>query len=94
MTLIIVEAIRAVGEPMSLLGKLIMDIEKLMKSFNSCNTQRIGRDRNEAAHIFAKFALHVDDLCVWWDSFPAYISQAIGLINICKVHLNEVFLFY
>lgn len=76
-SLLMVNEIKAGGESMAPQENLITKIRELMKMFNSCTIQHIGREGNEVAHKLAKFSWQVDDLCVWWESFPSCISEVI-----------------
>lgn len=76
-SLLIINEIKDVGDSISLQGNLIIKIKELMRKFESCNIQHTGRDRNEVAHKLAKHAWHVNDRCIWWDSFQNCISQII-----------------
>lgn len=77
-SLLIVDELKAEGESMSLQWNLVTKIKELMKALKSCKIQHIGHLGNEAAYRLARYAWHVDGLCLWWESFPAHISQLIS----------------
>lgn len=62
---------------LAFLGNIITEIKDLMKRFRICTVQHIGRNGTEATHRLVRHAWHVDDILVWWNSFPGCISQII-----------------
>lgn len=48
-----------------------------MNLFIDCKIQYIGRLRNEFAHKLVRYAWHVNDVIIWWDSVPDFILPVI-----------------
>lgn len=61
----------------SLHENLVMEIKQLMQRFPHCFIQHNACLGNGAAHGMAKFAWNIDDLIIWWDSYPNCIAQVI-----------------
>ncbi|CAI9757855.1 unnamed protein product [Fraxinus pennsylvanica] len=65
----------------SSLGVLYQEVKIFATHFVNCNYSHIYRECNMVAHKLARHAQWVDDICVWLDSIPDCISQAIWLDN-------------
>ncbi|XP_042974648.1 uncharacterized protein LOC122306281 [Carya illinoinensis] len=76
-SLILVQELQESEPSMSMVGNVIKDTKKLKNCFQSCEVRHVGRICNEAAHRLARFAWNVNDISLWWESFPNVIAQVL-----------------
>lgn len=76
-SLMMVQAIQGKKESIAMLSNLTKGIQELMKRFPKCHIQHVGRLGNNAAHKLARNAWNVEDINVWWESYPDFLSQII-----------------
>ncbi|CAI9775939.1 unnamed protein product [Fraxinus pennsylvanica] len=77
----VIEALQTDSMLNSFLGVLYQEVKIFDTHFVNCNYSHIYRECNMVAHKLARHAQWVDDICVWLDSIPNCISQAIWLDN-------------
>ncbi|KAF5468867.1 hypothetical protein F2P56_012979 [Juglans regia] len=77
--LLVVEALEQNTMDGSLLGLLYWEIKSLSSCFVDCSYVYVPREGNRAAHTLAQYAKNVDDIAMWWDCIPDFISQVIWL---------------
>ncbi|KAF5444910.1 hypothetical protein F2P56_034002 [Juglans regia] len=65
------------SDPM--LDPLLCEIRKLLRVFVECKFQHIYRESNRVAHILARYAWNVENISMWNDCYPDFISQVIWL---------------
>ncbi|XP_042962515.1 uncharacterized protein LOC122296787 [Carya illinoinensis] len=75
--LLVIEELKKEGRSSTLWSSLIQEIKTLLSTLPNWSIQHRGRESNGVAHALAKFAWHLDDIALWWDSIPESISQAI-----------------
>ncbi|CAI9756749.1 unnamed protein product [Fraxinus pennsylvanica] len=78
---LVVEALQIERMLNSSLGVLYQEVKHLATQFVNCKYSHIYRECNMVAHKLARHAKLVDDICVWLDSIPDCVSQAIWLDN-------------
>ncbi|KAG2667144.1 hypothetical protein I3760_15G097700 [Carya illinoinensis] len=52
-------------------------IRRLLQRFPKVSIKHRGRMANAVAHCLARHSWHIDDLVIWWHSFPEFASQVI-----------------
>lgn len=80
-SLLSVKEIQEKESSRSMMYNIIKDVKKLMRKFPNCSIQHVRRICNGAAHRLARFAWNVEDIIVWWESFPDFIHQVIWTDN-------------
>lgn len=83
--LLLIKELHGTGPSYSMLGSLIAKTRNLQGLFNDCIFQHDHRESNGVAQKLARYAWSVDNIVMWWESFPDFIVQATSLIKICKV---------
>ncbi|XP_042950087.1 uncharacterized protein LOC122282202 [Carya illinoinensis] len=65
---------------------ILQDIRRLMVGFQEVKVVHVNRLGNLVAHCLARHAWLIDDICMWWDYCPSFVSQALWLdkLAICK----------
>ncbi|XP_042939414.1 uncharacterized protein LOC122274444 [Carya illinoinensis] len=76
-SLMLVEELNNSSESRSAWGNLVHEVKELIKRIPRYSVQHKGRMANEAAYNLARYAKHLEDLIVWWDSFSECISKII-----------------
>ncbi|KAG2717700.1 hypothetical protein I3760_03G188300 [Carya illinoinensis] len=76
-SLVMVTQLQQEDESWSVLGNLIKETKMLMAWFKGCTIQHVGRLGNEAAHRLGKFAWHIEDISIWWNSCPDFVHQTV-----------------
>ncbi|XP_023911364.1 uncharacterized protein LOC112022977 [Quercus suber] len=76
-SLVIVHALCGQSNPPSSVDSLCIGMQLIISEFYSVNVSHVRRRGNRPAHLLAKFALSLDDSCVWIGKSPSYIVQAL-----------------
>ncbi|XP_042950614.1 uncharacterized protein LOC122282698 [Carya illinoinensis] len=76
-SLLTVQELEKEGYSTTLWGGLIQEVKSLLQRYPNWSIQHKGREANGVAHCLARFAWNLDDICIWWNSVPDCISQAI-----------------
>ncbi|KAF5443149.1 hypothetical protein F2P56_035733 [Juglans regia] len=76
-SLLMITQLQEKEESWSLLGNIIKETKLLMARFYCCTIQHVGCKGNEAAHSLARYAWHIDDISILWESFPKVIQQIV-----------------
>ncbi|XP_042980029.1 uncharacterized protein LOC122310214 [Carya illinoinensis] len=65
---------------------ILQDIRRLMVGFKEVKVVHVNRLGNLVAHRLARHAWLIEDICMWWDYCPSFVSQALWLDKpaICK----------
>ncbi|XP_042980176.1 uncharacterized protein LOC122310347 [Carya illinoinensis] len=84
--LILVNALNENSECLIDFAFILQDIRRLMAAFQEVKVVHVNRLDNLVAHLLAKHAWLIDDICMWCDFCPPFVSQAIWLdqLAICK----------
>ncbi|KAF5471637.1 hypothetical protein F2P56_008414 [Juglans regia] len=75
--LVVVQELQDSQESLSSNGNLIQDVKRLMQLFRNSSVQHVYRDGNGVAHTLARYAWNVDDVQMWWDAVPAFVTHAL-----------------
>ncbi|XP_042958021.1 uncharacterized protein LOC122293512 [Carya illinoinensis] len=75
--LLLVQALQQEDMSNSLLGNLFSEVKRLCNYFSSVSFVHVYREGNRAAHLLARNAWRVEDIDMWWDSVPDFLSQAL-----------------
>ncbi|XP_042959454.1 uncharacterized protein LOC122294624 [Carya illinoinensis] len=75
--LLLVQALQQEDMSNSLLGNLFSEVKRLCNYFSSVSFVHVYREGNRAAHLLARNAWRVEDIDMWWDSIPDFLSQAL-----------------
>ena len=76
-SLVIVRALCGLSNPPSSVDSLCFGMQLINSEFHSVNVFHVWRQGNRPAHLLAKFALSLDDSCVWIGESPSCIVQAL-----------------
>ncbi|KAG6620210.1 hypothetical protein I3842_Q075500 [Carya illinoinensis] len=76
-SLLAVQELEKEGNSTTLWGGLIKEIMTMLQRYPNWSIHHKGREANGVAHALARFAWTLDDICIWWNSIPDCISQAI-----------------
>ncbi|XP_041024508.1 uncharacterized protein LOC121265073 [Juglans microcarpa x Juglans regia] len=76
-SLLSVQAIQSMEDPMSMQGNLIYAIKDLMKSLPKVSVQHANRLSNKAADGLGKYARFQDSLAVWGEQIPNPIALIV-----------------
>ena len=76
-SLVMVRALRGQSIPPSSVDSLCLGMQQISAEFHSVNFSHVRRQGNRPAHLLAKFALSLDDSCVWIGEYPPCIVQAL-----------------
>ncbi|XP_042969199.1 uncharacterized protein LOC122301911 [Carya illinoinensis] len=84
--LILVNALNENSECLTDFAFILQDIRRLMAAFQEVKVVHVNRLGNLVAHLLARHVWLINDICMWWDFCPSFISQAIWLdqLAICK----------
>ncbi|XP_042974784.1 uncharacterized protein LOC122306423 [Carya illinoinensis] len=84
--LILVNALNGNSECLTDFAFILQDIRRLMAAFQEVKVVHVNHLGNQVAHLLARHAWLIDDICMWWDFCPSFVSQAIWLdqLDICK----------
>ncbi|XP_042973060.1 uncharacterized protein LOC122304862 [Carya illinoinensis] len=84
--LILVNALNANFECLTDFEFILQDIRRLIDGFQEVKVVHVNRLGNLVAHRLARHAWLIDDICMWWDYCPSFVSQVIWLdkLSICK----------
>ena len=69
-SLVIVCALCGLSNSLSLVDSLCLGMQLISSEFHSINVSHVRRQGNKLAHLLAKFALSIDDSCVWIGESP------------------------
>ncbi|XP_042983262.1 uncharacterized protein LOC122312666 [Carya illinoinensis] len=75
--LLLVQALQQEDMTNSLPGNLFSEVKRLCDYFSSVSFVHVYREGNRAAHLLARNAWRVEDIDMWWDSIPDFLSQAL-----------------
>ncbi|XP_035546523.1 uncharacterized protein LOC118348595 [Juglans regia] len=76
-SLLVVQELNKEQESMSVWGNLVSEIKRMLHRFPKVIVQHKGRMANAVAHCLARQSWCIDELVIWWDSFPEDVSQII-----------------
>nr|POF03737.1 putative ribonuclease h protein [Quercus suber] len=76
-SLVMVRALCGQSAPPSSVDSLCLGIQMISSEFHSVNVSHVRRQGNRLAHSLAKFALNLDDSCVWIGEPPLCIVQEL-----------------
>ena len=76
-SLVIVRALCGQSDPPPSVDSLCLGMQLISSEFHSVNVSHVQRQRNKPAHLLAKFALSLNDSCVWIRESPSCIVQAL-----------------
>lgn len=72
-----VNTVNDVQEDIAFYGSVIEDVKKLLNTKNGWNVQFLYRNSNEATHLLAKEALHLQFELAWIEEVPDCIRNII-----------------
>lgn len=61
----------------SLLGNIIKETKMLMAKFPCYSIQHVGRLGNEVAYRLARHACNLEDVAIWWNSYPDFVYHNV-----------------
>ena len=73
----IVRALCGQSDPPPSVDSLGLGMQLINSEFHSVNVSHFRTQRNKPAHLLAKFALSLNDSCVWIRESPSCIVQAL-----------------
>ena len=76
-SLVIVCALCGLSNPLASVDSLCLGMQLINSEFHLVNVSHVRRQGNKPTHLLAKFALSIDDSCVWIGESPSCIVQAL-----------------
>ncbi|XP_042977409.1 uncharacterized protein LOC122308235 [Carya illinoinensis] len=73
-SLLMVEALNANQESLSLQGNLLKEVRSLLHCFEDQKVQHVCRSRNQVANTLAKHAWSISDTELWMGTIPPFLS--------------------
>ena len=76
-SLVLINALCGTASPPASVEPIVMDVLDLCRDFRSIAFSHVRRQRNEPAHLLAKYASSVADFISWIEEDPCCIKQAL-----------------